>query len=165
MGVDFNFNKFDFGDYELDERLHDIIVDLVNATNMMAASNSENPKGELENIKFDPEENTVEIIASFNNAVVDINTLTIWYAARLYGAQIVLKAENEYEFYIVISLSGCFRRKEAYVDEAETVKKEVTEVKVQLIREYFNGDIDASTLSEALSDLDESDYHTGEESK
>lgn len=109
MAVDFDFNKFDFGDYTINPLMHDVIVDIFNT--LCRISNDDNENGEVERVLFEPESNRIIMRASFNNFDVQLTDIQSIYSCRLYGGRISFRAENEMEFSVTVVLEGCFDEK------------------------------------------------------
>ena len=110
MSVDFNFNNFDFGDYEIIPEIHDIIVDIFNTLNRIAVDDGDN--GEVERVVFEPEDGRIIMRATFNKANIQLTDIQAMYSCRLYGGNIVFRAENEMEFSVTIVMEGCFDERE-----------------------------------------------------
>ena len=113
MGIDFNFNNFDFGDYVIRQENHDVVVDVVNSLNRIITESSDDGSvsGEIESISFEPEANEILIRAVINLAEIELTDIQALYSCRLWGGHIILRPENEMEFSVTIVMEGCFDEK------------------------------------------------------
>lgn len=98
--VDFNFGNLDFGDYKINQRMHDIFVDTLN----VIIEHTQNGKGKLLSVDFNPEKTTGTIKAVFNNFKFKLYDIQMFYAFREYGGIIKFNAIDDRCFEIELEL-------------------------------------------------------------